>query len=71
MIVCIIWEKPIDKSLPQIGGDAASPRYMDGEIPAYAGMTAALPLWIADQVRNDGVGMHEAPAPLDTALKPV
>ena len=27
-----------------------------------------LPLWIADQVRNDGVVM---PRPVDTALKPV
>ena len=30
--------------------------------------TTALPLWIADQVRNDG---PPCPHPVDTALKPV
>ena len=51
-------------------------------IDAYAGMTVrgwlcwlvvcpAPHLWIADQVRNDGVVVPGCPRPVDTALKPV
>ena len=77
VIVCIIWEKLIDKSLPQMGGGAASPRYMDGDIPASVGMTGwgwicrigmmvVTVLWISASAENDAV-----PHPVDTALKPV
>ena len=77
MIFRIIWEKFIDKCLPQMGGGAALPHYMDGEIPAHAGMTVkgwicrigmivVTVLWISASAENDGV-----PHPVDTALKPV